>query len=187
MEGNDDRIEDKVKVILDEYLLRYEPETPNDELLLSQMARIEVQIKMVDLAIEEMLSGVVKHKHTEQEAMFRNKQRLVAQHQSIQTSLGISRKDRESEEDVKKELPRIISAAQEFLEENTTFVYCPFCKAEPAEVKIRLGYLFHFRQDVPYYWCNQCPRCGGLVEIYDNWPNGKPTVALPDVVVDSDD
>lgn len=186
MEDNGNRIEEKMRVILDEYLKRYEPETPNDELMLEQMARIEVQIEMVDSAIEDMLRNPAEYKHTEQEAMFRNKKRLVDSHQSIQKELGISRKDRESEEDVKKELPRIIDAAQEFLHRNATFIYCPYCGDESAEVKIRLGYLFHFRQDVPYYWCNQCPRCGKLIELYDNWADGKPSVLIPDLVSDSE-
>ena len=186
MEDNTGRIEDITAKKLDEYLERYEPETPNDELMLKQMARIEAQITVVDEVIEHMLRNPAEYKHTEQESMFRNKKRLVDQHQSIQKDLGISRKDRESEEDVKKELPRIIDAAQEFLHKNATYIYCPHCAEEPAEVTIRLGYLFHFRQDVPYYWCNQCPRCGKIVELYDNWPNGKPDVLMPDIVKDDD-
>jgi hypothetical protein len=176
MEDNGNTLEDS---LLDKYLERYDPETPNDELMLRQMAKIEAQIAVNDERIDNMLDNPDQFKHTELESAFRNKDRLVKQHQNIQNDLGISKKARAEREDVKKELPRIIQGAQEFLHENATFIYCPHCEEEAAHVKIRLGYIFHFRQDVPFYWCNVCPRCGGLVELHDNWPDDIPLVELP--------
>jgi len=150
---------DEIERRYQEYLDQFEPQTPNDEQMLREMVNKEIQLELVR---ERMLKGLQQEnpRHTVQKAFSDIQSRLQADYQKIQNELGISYSKRSTQKDVKEELPRIIHAAAEFLDEHSIQILCPHCRNEPAEVKIHQGYIiFHFREDVKWEWKSTCPRC----------------------------
>ena len=150
---------DQIQERYDEYLEQFEPTTPNDEQMLRQLVSKEIQL---DLVRKRMLDGLQEKepRHTVQKAFADIESKLLSDYQKIQDELGISYSKRAKMKDVTEELPRVIKAAAEFLDEHSIRIACPHCKNEPAEVDIHQGYIiFHFRDDVDWKWESTCPRC----------------------------
>ncbi len=142
-----------------EYLEQFEPETLNDEQTLRELVSIEMQLELARKKLTEILVDP-KGSHVKAKALSDIKSRLLADHKRCADELGISRSKRQSQKDVREELPRVIKSASEFLKEHAIQIRCPHCLDEPAEVNINQGFiLFHFRQDVKWKWEQDCPRC----------------------------
>jgi hypothetical protein len=154
---------DEIEKRYTEYLEQFEPQTPNDENMLRQMVNKEIQLELVQ---KRMMDGLQEEnpRHTVQKAFADIESRLLNDYQKIQTELGISYSKRVKQKDVTEELPRIIKAGAEFLDEHSVKIVCTHCLSEPAEVEINQGYIiFHFSDDVPWRWESTCPRCNKQV------------------------
>lgn len=170
----------KVNARYKEYLSRFEPETPNDEQMLFQLAFYEVQMETMRLRLMETTMDA-DSSHTAVKSDTDALAKLVSEHQKIQDALGISYTKRSAEDDAARELPRVIHGAAEFLNEHAIFIRCPQCKAEEAEVDIRLGFiLYHFRQDTEWRWECNCPRCNHRIIIdSETWKRDNPDKIIP--------
>ena len=143
----------------------FEPTTPNDEQMLRQLVNKEIQLELVRKQIMKSLQSD-EIRHTVQKALSDIESKQLSDYQKIQNELGISYSKRVKQKDVTEELPRVIKAAAEFLDEHSVRISCPYCVNEPAEVNIHQGYIiFHFRDNVDWKWESVCPRCNKTITL----------------------
>ena len=150
------------------YLDYYEDPAPNDLVMIQAMATYEVSIHNAQQHLQITLEGKEPSR-----AAAKNWadiiQGLTREHRQIQDTLGIGRAERDKEDrtaDQREYITGIIQKSAAFVREHAIPIRCPHCTSEEAQVEINLGMiLFHFRQDVPWHFECQCPRCGETVQI----------------------
>lgn len=159
------------------YRLAFPNVTPNDDVLIYQLAEIEVQL---DELTEDQQRAVLSEEGdpiTDKAARGKLRLSLVAEHRKIQGELGISRAQRSDDIDAAQIIAEFGKASQKLLAERGTLIRCPACFKAHA---INQGYiLFHFRTHVPWTWTSQCPNpdCGHTITI-----TGKGAKSTPPVV-----
>jgi len=137
--------------------------TPNDEVLITQLVEIELQL-------DELTEDADKAKLSEDGDTLGDKAKrgkfrleLIAEHRRIQNELGIARSKRQDELDSAKVIADTAKRAAALLTERATVIRCPKCTPEH---KINQGFiLFHFEKHVPWKWVSACPNCGAEIVI----------------------
>lgn len=150
------------------YIDYFENPSPNDLVMIRTMVSIEIAIEnanrqyvaalaadSVSRTAAKSWSDIIRH--------------LSREHRLIQDTLGIGRSTREKEDkdtDQVEYIRSVMRRVSSFVGEHSIPIRCPSCAAEEAQVDINMGLiLFHFRQDVPWRFECQCPRCGEKVQI----------------------
>lgn len=149
------------------YLDYFENPSPNDMVMIRTMVAIEMAIESANRQYIHALTGdVSRTAATGWSTIIRNMSR---EHRLIQDTLGISRAHREREDKSADQVEYVrttMRRAAEFVAENSIPIRCPYCTEEEAAVEINMGFiLFHFRNDVPWQFGFECPRCGQSVSI----------------------
>jgi hypothetical protein len=139
--------------------------TPNDEVLITQLVEIELQL-------EELTQDANEAAMTTDGDNLGNKAKrgklrldLIAEHRRIQNELGIARSKRQDELDTAKVISETAQRAMALLTERATKIVCPKCNGEHM---INQGFiLFHFAKHVPWKWTSTCPnpKCGAEIVI----------------------
>lgn len=152
-------------LLYQEYLDSFEPETPNDRLLLEELVSLTKQIETIRSRLDEALRDD-NATHTQLKGLTDAKAKLLAEFRKIQDELGISYAKRRGDVEAKDEIPRLVDAANDLLTQYAVQIRCPHCLDETANVNINQGFiLFHFKDNVEWKWSQVCPRCGKAFEI----------------------
>jgi len=150
------------------YLEYYENPAPNDLVMIEAMATYEMAIRSARQQWRTVMEGADPAR-TAAKTWADIIRGLTREHRLIQDTLGIKRADRDKEDkdaDQREYVTSIIQKASAFVREHAIPIRCPHCADEDAQVDINMGMiLFHFRQDVPWRFECQCPRCGETVQI----------------------
>lgn len=145
------------------YIDYFENPSPNDLVMIRTMVSIEMAIENANQQYVAALSAdsVSRSAAKGWSDIVRQMSR---EHRLIQETLGIGRAKREKEDkdvDQVEYVRSVMRRATSFVKEHSIPIRCPYCTGEEAEVEINMGFiLFHFRQDVPWRFEYQCPRCG---------------------------
>lgn len=150
------------------YVEYFEDVSPNDLVMIRTMANLEMAIERANQQWVEALSGEDTSRRVAKDwsDILRN---LSREHRQIQDTLGIGRAKREKEDksaDQVEYVRSVMRRAASFVNEHTIPIRCPYCMDEEAQVEINMGFiLFHFRDDVPWQFGFECPRCGQSVSV----------------------
>jgi len=143
-----------------EYMQYITNPSPGDRMMLERLAFIDLTLSKIQrqMVKEETLNA------TQIQKFIKIQSALSKEAADIQKSLGIDRatlQKMSGGEDMAAYIQHVVRQSAEFLREHTIPIRCPFCRAEPAEVNINMGYiLFHFADDVQWEFTAKCPRCG---------------------------
>ena len=150
------------------YLEYYENPAPNDLVMIEAMATLEVAIHNARHQWRAVMASA-EPSRTAAKSWSDIIRGLTREHRLIQETLGIERADRDKEDkdaDQREYVTSVIQKSAAFVREHAVPIRCPHCTKEEAQVELNLGMiLFHFRQDVPWRFECQCPRCGETVQI----------------------
>lgn len=171
------QLTDKVKV----YEKHFENITPNDRRMILQLVEIETQLEQISLkrASEKLTPQEMK-------VLGELEIKFSGEYRQIQSALGIDRASRETQIDASLELKKFVGGAKKLLDEQSVPIRCPYCSG----VNLNQGFiLFHFRQDVPWKWVSECPRCHQAFVIASAKPSAEPSSeklpALPSATEES--
>jgi hypothetical protein len=150
------------------YLDYYEDPAPNDLVMIQAMATLEAAIISARQQWRTILEGEDPSR-TAAKTWADIIRGLTREHRLIQDTLGIKRADRDKEDkdaDQREYVTSTIQKAAAFVKEHAIPIRCSHCADEDAQVEINMGMiLFHFRQDVPWRFECQCPRCEKPVQV----------------------
>lgn len=160
------------------YRLAFPNVTPNDDVLIFQLAEIEVQLDELTEDQQRAVLSEAGDPITTKAARGKLRLSLVAEHRKIQGELGISRAQRSDEIDAAQILAEYGKAAQKLLAERATPIRCPACFKTHA---INQGFiLYHFRAHTPWEWRSQCPNpeCRHTITITSRGAKSTPYVPI---------
>jgi len=146
--------------ILNEYRERYDLESlanPNDKSNLDMLINNQLIIAKMQKEMQTIIEqGEIVKEAGSLAKLQGTLQSLIDLSLQIERTLGIDRKSRkkDNQEDVGQYLLTITSAAEEWLERNLIYVYCPDCKVMVARIMP-----VHEHIDFDTKWrCSQCER-----------------------------
>ena len=152
-----------------QYLKHFTNVTPNDMIGITEMARIELALGLVDQKLRRLgEKPVADISSNDIKTLAEVKSTLTKNLQSLEKSLGIDRASREQESDVYVIVERVKRQARELIEKRRRELYCANCAK--ADIKTYLGFLmFHYdANDVPFEFKTLCPKCGEPVVVVNH-------------------
>lgn len=162
--------ERRVKEIVAGYLLHFPSPTPNDKVLVTELARIT-------LALDDLNARYQKELHKaapsakDLETISKTRKDLLTSFQSLEKNLGIDRESRHQESDAATMFESVKRKANELLKKRARTITCNHC--EHQGVLINYGFVvFHLEQNnIPFNFKFVCPRCGQPAVMFpeDTW------------------
>jgi len=138
------------KARLGEYLKTLPKISPNDYSMLESLVTLEVQMEELRKKMKSVKDALEIRKLSESYTNYSKEFRQV------QDALGIGRNQRSTEIDMQGEVDALVLESKELVEASGAEIACSHCTSE-----IQMGFvLFHFRDDVPWYFHFDCPKCG---------------------------
>ncbi len=162
----------QMEIRSEKYRSAFPDVTPNDEVLITQLVEIELQLD--ELTEDARLAALSEEGDNLTNKGKRSKMRLelIAEHRRIQNELGIARSKRADEIDAAKVISDTAKRAAALLSGRTIRIECLKCKGEHD---VNQGFiLFHFEKHVPWKWASICPNCGAPIVI-----EGKKRAIIP--------
>ena len=160
----DATVEERIQAYMD----YFEDVSPNDLVMIQTMVNLEMAIESANQQWVDVLTGDSINR-TAAKGWSDIIRGLSREHRQIQETLGIERAGRDERDKASDQVEYVrdvIRRSAAFVKEHAIQIRCHHCMAEDAEVEIDLGFiLFHFRQDAPWEFRFQCPRCGEAVQI----------------------
>jgi predicted RNA-binding Zn-ribbon protein involved in translation (DUF1610 family) len=153
----------QMEIRTEKYRSAFPDVTPNDEVLITQLVEIELQLD--ELTEDARMAALTEDGDNLTNKGKRSKMRLelIAEHRRIQNELGIARSKRQDELDSAKVITDTAKRAQALLAGRSTRIECPKCKGEHV---VNQGFiLFHFAKHMPWKWTSTCPNCGAEIVI----------------------
>lgn len=155
--NQDEAVQNKIQ----EYLGAFRDPTPNDMVMLTELARIGLTMDIVN----ERMQGIILDKDSQLkpsdfESITKIRKDSMASFQAIEKALGIDRGSREKESDAYNIIQDKRAEAAALLKKRKRDITCPRCRAEEDKV-INLGFVvFHFDlNDIPWSFTAMCPSC----------------------------
>ena len=162
--------EEEGKKIVDGYLRHFSKPSPNDMVNLTEMARIQLTLQLLDQRMKE-LTLETKPRADDIKTLNTVRKDAIKSFQELEKSLGIDRETRQEESDTVSIVAQIRAQAAELLEKRRRQIVCRNC-AEDGVV-INLGFVvFHMDQNnVMWKFETFCPRCQKVIYIDRGMPN----------------
>ena len=144
----------KVDVIVRGYLEFFSNPSPNDLVMLRELARIQLSLDR----LEGMQAENKKSKPADEKTMAQVRRDLVKSFQETERTLGIDRESRSEETDTVVELERIKKEALYLLERRSRRLTCAHCSTVLRQVNLGLV-MWHFDGQLPFRFEAECPTC----------------------------
>lgn len=157
--------EAEVQKIVDGYLRHFSKPSPNDMVNLTEMARIQLTLKLLDQRMKE-LTLESKPRADDIKTLNTVRKDAIKSFQELEKSLGIDRETRQTESDTVSIIDQVRQQAAELLEKRKRNIVCEFCR-DDDNVAINLGFIvFHMDQNsVQWKFEAVCPRCNKFIYI----------------------
>jgi len=150
---------------LEKYTQSYTNITPNDQHSFETLVSIEMQMDEIDTQLRA--GGLSARDHKD---LSETQTTLSREHRLVQQALGIGRAARGEQVNIENEIRKFREAARIRIENETVAIRCPVCPES-----YNLGFiLYHFRQDQPWSFLTNCPKCGSPIQLVGQ-------VAFPEV------
>lgn len=144
----------KDPVTFKERMAEYERTMPkltlNDRSLLAAMVNMEIEFPKFQKKIAACVDGREAAKFQEAYTI------SLKEYRQIQSALGMDRAQRSTDIDMQTEIDKLVDESTKLVEDLGRNIACAHCASD-----FEMGMIiFHFRDDVPWRFIFDCPKCG---------------------------
>jgi len=162
--------EAQVKSIVESYLKNFADPTPNDMVALTEMARIQLTLELLDERLK-VLAYARNPSAGDIKTISDVRKNALTAFQSLEKGLGIDRESRGSESDVVSIVQGIRAEARELINQRGRQIVCRHCKEDGFIFNLGI-ILFHLDANgVSWRFEFTCPRCNNFATLGTGQPN----------------